>query len=530
MSIILRQSGDLPDDTSYQSWYAITGTNVNLNADRKLADLGERLEDLFGGVRDEWWQLGNKLAQTPSARLAHMPSAAAYNCDFGLMMAWTKLTAEVAAEPGQCLVICDDPWMFRELSTLDGVQAGVVPSLTKKTLLAWARGWLARGRFVLRAFSAHFALRSTRSNARQGGTTLLVYGHPGSNAQGQDAYFGSLMTDLPGLFRMVHTDADVGLTRSLAMDGRTAGLHGWGSPLFTPFLLFQRWQPAPGDLDGPYTWLLRRAVIHENATAAPAANRWQMHCQDRWLAVCKPETVVWPWENHPWERALCRSARKHNVQTRGYQHAVIGPHQFNPGPASNPDGLISIPDRIICSGPAYHDQLRDWGIPAERLCIGGAFRIARFDGDYYDAGGPIFVATSSIAEITGQMMQSVKLAAKPGRTFLIKAHPLYPMQIEEGDNIRRTAHTIPDSKGISAVFYGTGTSGLEGLLAGVPTYRFRPDDRVAVNVLPPNAQAIPVSLATLKTELDRERAPQKLDWSSVYAPVDPAVWARELNA
>ena len=78
---------------------------------------------------------------------------------------------------------------------------------------------------------------------------------------------------------------------------------------------------------------------------------------------------MWPWENHPWERELCRYAKKYGIKTIGYQHAVIGPQQFNPGPASNPDGFTSIPDRIICSGPAYYKQLIRWGIPAAFLCI-----------------------------------------------------------------------------------------------------------------------------------------------------------------
>ena len=531
MPVTLCHSTDLPDLTGDWSWFAITGTKVDLDPAHKLNNLGKRLEETFDGVRDDWWTLGNKLGQTPSARLAHMPTAASYNCDFGLMMAWSRLTEAVAAEPGMCFVICDDPWMFRQLAGLKGVISGKSPSLYVKAAKAWARGWMARGRLALKVILAHFRLRPTKGNAGKGGTTLLIYGHPGSNAEGKDAYFGSLMSDIPELGRLVHTDADVGLTLRLATDGRTAGLHAWGSPWFALVLLiWQRWRPAPGDLNGPYEWILRRAVTLENATAAPAANRWQMHCQDRWLADRHPDIVAWPWENHPWERALCRSARKFEIATRGYQHAVIGPHQFNAGPATNPDGLDSIPGRIICSGPAYHDQLRDWGMPAPRLCIGGAFRIARFDGDYYDVEGPVFVATSSITAITEQMMQAIGQARKPGRKFIIKVHPLYPMVVASGDDITETPDTIPETKGISAVFYGTGTSGLEGLLAGVPTYRFRPDDRVAINVLPPLAEAVPVSGDTLGDALDHPASPHKLDWQSVYATVDADVWARELKA
>ncbi len=510
------------------SWFCVTGTQAKLDPARNLPDLGKRLEDIFGGVRDDWWALGHKLGQTPSARLAHMPTAAAYNCDFGLMMAWTRLTEAVAGSPGRCLVLCDDPWLFRQLAGLENVEAGKPPPLAKEALKAWARGWLARGRLALNVIAKHFRLRRTRANAAQGGATLLVYGHPGSDCQGHDAYFGSLMADKPDIGRLVHTDADAGLVLALAKDGRTAGLHAWGSPFFAPFLIFQRWRPRSGDLDGPYAWILRRAVSRENATAAPAANRWQMHCQDRWLTRQNPEIVVWPWENHPWERALCRSAKRRGTKSRGYQHAVIGPHQFNPGPASNPDGLDSIPDRVICSGPAHHDQLLSWGIPAERLCIGGAFRISRFEENLYDPDGPVFVATSSIKAITDQMMEAVARAYKPGRKFIVKVHPLYPQDITETEDTHLTPHTIPRQRGLSAVFYGTGTSGLEGLLAGIPTFRFRPDDRVAINVLPEGVSAKPVSLDELGDALDHARPPDPLDWNTIYAPVDLKTWQHEL--
>lgn len=529
MPVLLHHSTDLPCIEGDWQWFAITGTCPNLDPRRKLSMLGNRLENFFDEVRDEWWELGFKLGQSPTARLAHMPTASAYNCDFGLMMAWSQLTKAVASSSDRCLVVCDDPWIFRQLATLNGVEAGKFPPLFSRSIKFWVRGWLARSKLIISVITAHIRLRKLKTNSVKGGSTLLVYGHPGSDAKGNDAYFGSLMNDMPSLSRMVHTDADIKLTLKMAKDGRTSGLHAWGSVTFIPLLLFQRWKPEPSDLAGHYNWILRRAVTLENATASPAANRWQMHCQERWLQNQRPKIVVWPWENHPWEREFCRSAKQHQVITKGYQHAVIGPHQFNQGPASNPDGLKSIPDKIICSGPAYHDQLLSWGIPLSQLCIGGTFRVSCFDGNYYDANGPVFVATSSSNSITEQMMIAVKLAKKQGRKFVVKIHPLYPQKIEVTDTILLTNLTIPDQQGLSAVFYGTGTSGLEGLLAGVPTFRFRPDDCVAINVLPNGAKAVPVSINTLGDALDDATKPIPLDWGSIFSNVDPALWHKELN-
>ena len=126
-------------------------------------------------------------------------------------------------------------------------------------------------------------------------------------------------------------------------------------------------------------------------------------------------------------------------------------------------------------------------------------------------------------------MEAVNKAQKDGRKFLVKIHPLYPKKVEESENIVITNYTIPEHQGISAVFYGTGASGLEGLLAGLPTFRLRPDDRVAVNVLPQGAGAIPVSVDQLDEALNNAVKPSPLKWADIYAPVNLTLWEKELD-
>ena len=528
MVVFLRRSDDLRDINSSIHWYAVTGTKVDLAIGRRLPDLGAHLEEEFDGVRDQWWKIGKKLGQTKSARLAHMPTAASYNSDFGLMIAWIRLTERICKELNSGLVVCDDPWLFRELAGIDGIAAGRRPLIWPRIVQGWVRGYVARTVLALRVVITSLLLRHTRKNICDGNNVLIVYGHPQSKADGDDTYFGSLMKHIPSLRRLIHTDADLRNTRRLS-GKRSAGLHAWGSIFFAPLIIFKRWRPRQADITGEYSWLIRRAVAFENSTAAIATNSWQIHCQRRWIKKNKPAIVVWPWENHPWERELCRCAKKFGVKTIGYQHAVIGPQQFNPGPASNPDGFSSIPDRIICSGPAYHKQLIRWGIPKTRLTIGGAFRISRFIGEYFDRSGPVFVATSADTEITTKMMEAVNKAQKKGRKFLVKIHPLYPKKVEESESIVITNNTIPEQKGISAVFYGTGTSGLEGLLAGLPTFRLRPDDRIAVNVLPEGIDAVPISVDQLGEALDNAVKPNPLKWGEIYTPVRFTLWEKELE-
>ncbi len=258
-------------------------------------------------------------------------------------------------------------------------------------------------------------------------------------------------------------------------------------------------------------------------------NAWQRRCQEAWLARAHPSVVAWPWENHGWERGFCRAAKRLGVATVGYQHTVIGPHQLNYSPAANIDGTASLPDRVACDGPAYRDQLAAWGLPAERMVIGGSLRIGRGGGGAYDPEGPVYVALSARRSIAIQQVRAVEEAAKHGHRFLIKDHPMYPLDFRETDRVRRTDGAIGEQRSLSAVVYSTGASGLEALLAGLPTFRLLPDDDIAIDILPPFAAARPVTAGNLGRALAQAGKPRPLAWERVLAPVDLDLWRRLLS-
>lgn len=530
MPVLLSRSSDLPGPSAFATWFAVTGARGRGPEERKLPELPRRLDAAFGAIREEWWKVARGLAGGPGAELAYATTAAGYGSDFGLMMAWGHLTGQVAREPGTHLVVCDDPWLFRHLASLPGVEAGSPPPLWPRAIRLRLRGFLARMKLMVKLSSAALATRRQRRAHGPGDTVILVYGHPTSTAGGFDAYFGPMMTEIPGLKRALHTDCGKTRAAELAADDRTASLHAWGSPWWTPGLLFQRWRPRPEDLSGRYGWLVRRAAETEAGGGAHAMNAWQRMCQEAWLADVRPSVVAWPWENHGWERAFSRTARRSGVATVGYQHTVIGPHQLNFSPATNVDGEASLPEVVVCNGPAYRNQLADWGVPADRLVIGGSFRIQRFENDCHDPAAPVFVALSASRSIARQQMRAVEAAAGDGHRFLVKEHPMYPLAFEETDHIRRTQGTIPEQAALSAVFYATGTSGLEALLAGLPTFRLLPENEIAIDVLPDFVTDVPVAADGLAGALAEARKPPPLNWEDVLAPVDWNLWRRLLAA
>ena len=231
---------------------------------------------------------------------------------------------------------------------------------------------------MLKFLTALIIFRTSKSAFGHGKISIIAYAHPDSKRDGFDAYFGSLIKELGGINRFLHTDGSLKLAKYLSNDSTTS-LHAWGSVWYLIPLLFRRWKINKENIKEEYRWLAERSVCIENGGGAIASNAWQSHCQERWARATKPKIILWPWENHPWERELVRVAKTLSVKTLGYQHAVIGPQQFNPGPRSNPDGFDSIPEKIICSGPAYYSQLLDWGMPADMLVIGGSFRYPPFN-------------------------------------------------------------------------------------------------------------------------------------------------------
>ena len=528
MPVLLRRSAALPGEGSYDRWLAVTGTPGRLAADRRLPDLPRRLQKSFDRVRDDWIDIARRLGGRGVGRLSHTATAAAYINDFGLMLAWSRLVDTLASEAGRTLVLCDDPWLFRHLARRAGVEAGRAPPLANAITALYLRGLASRLRLSLRLAVAATRLGSLRQSTSAGGSFILVYGHPQSDAAGNDAYFGTLMRELPSLGRTLHTDCMPDRARELARDRRTASLHGWGSPWFAARLPFLLWR-MPDDLrDVPESWLLKRAIARENGGGALAMTRWQEHCQSRWLTATRPAAVAWPWENHPWERSFARTARRLGVGTIGYQHAVIGRHQFNFSPRSNPDGDDSLPDVIMCNGPAYRQQLEELGHDPGRLRIGGAFRIRREGRAFNDPAGPVYIALSAIRPIAEQMLRAASHPALAGIAFVVKDHPLYPVSFGETDRLKRTPLTIPESDGLRAVVYSTGTTGLEGLLAGVPTYRFLPDERIAPDILPNGISVPEVTAEELPDALLAPRSPQPLDWADIMAPVDLAAWRETL--
>jgi len=486
------------------------------------------LETALAAAEADLLALARRLGAAPTADLAHAPSAAVVASDLGTMMAWTRLVDGWAAETRRILVLCDDPWLFRHLAGRPGIAVhGRAPRLWPRRLSLALRGIAARALFALRA--AGWAIASRRPKIEAGAPWLLSYGQAAPRP-GEDGYFGDLMNRLPRLRRALHVDCPPGRAASLGADRRTASLHAWGGPAAALGTAFARWRPGAEALSGPWAWLVRRAADREGGTAQAAAIRWQTRCQRAWLTAARPTAIAWPWENHGWERDLVRAARALGIRTIGYQHSTIGRFEFNHHPAINGDGEASLPDLLLCVGPLGCGTLAAWGMPAERLRIGGALRYAGTAGPRRDPAAPVFVALPFGHPQARQLVEAVRrAAAATGLRFVVRGHPMNPLPFAETEQVRQAAGGLGEQTAVSAVVYAATTVGLEAVLLGLPTLRFVTRGCVAQDILPNNVHVPSVDGDSLAAALERLPTPPSLDRAEVFAPVDLNVWRAALE-
>jgi hypothetical protein len=165
------------------------------------------------------------------------------------------------------------------------------------------------------------------------------------------------------------------------------------------------------------------------------------------------------------------------------------------------------------------------------LDVGGALRFteAAAVAPAHDPAAPVFMALPFDARIAHEMVASAQ-AADGGRAFVVKDHPMTPFGFAETACVRRTADPLGRQGRVSAVIYAATTVGLESILAGLPTLRFRPRGTVALDILPDGIDVPTVDAATMDRALAAPLPPPRIERALVFAPVDMDLWRRHLEA
>lgn len=525
VTVTLCTSFSIPSDDNFDCWCSVDSVDsAAFGTERKIPGLTAALEKAFDKQAEIWWSLARSLGEEPSSMLAHAPNCTSNASDLGLMLAWRHLVEGWLKDDRRILVICDDPWLFRELETLGVMVNGKAPGLWKSELKLAMRGLVARTRVTIRVFAQKFRSSAGGVSFPKNAAAILVYGHPTSTVDGQDGYFGNLMNSEPNLVRVLHVDCLGPRVAELGDNKRTFSLYSWGPLLKIPTLPFVRWRPKPEHLKGRFGWLVRRASTLEGGTGQAAMIAWQQWCQRAWLDKCRPRVVAWPWENHGWDRDFARHAKALQVKTIGYQHTTVARRQWNFSNRSNIDGMASVPGTLCANGKAGISALGKLGYVEESLIDVGALRTNAFSHLAHDPEGPVFVAIPFDAIIGNQMLAALRPLTAKGWKFIIKVHPMTPLAFDESLGITRTDTPLADQPGVGGVIYAATTVGLEALLGGLPTLRFQPDGLVPTDPMPDDIDVPMASAETLGTMLRNMTSPQAIDPKSVFSAPDLKRW------
>ena len=492
-----------------------------------LPDIGQDLEDAFNTIYPVWRDAALILQSQSTADLAHMPTMSTYASDFGVMLAWLVIVETLAASDDAIWVGCDDPWLYRALALLPGVTPVKAPRIKGKQAQLLLRGYLARTLAAMRVASAKWKTRHHRKIMPLSTNCILVYGHPESRPDGNDAYFSNLLNDVPTLQRIMHTDCNAPFALALEKDKRTFSLHAWGHILSIFKIPFVKWRPDTRHLNPSIAWLVKRAAAIEGSGGSAAMTKWQMSCQASWLQEAQPKSVSWPWENHPWERHFARQAREQDIQTFGYQHTVVGQHMFNQGADANIDGVHSLPDKILLNGPCYRDDLAARGVPQGMMEEIGSHRIGGKKLPRYGKDGVVFLALSNNPLFAKQMIDAARPLACSDMSFLVKDHPLSPYVFKDSLHFTHTQLPLDQLPPLRALIYCTGTTGLEGLLAQIPTIRFIPNGGVALDILPQSMQVTSVTAPKLSAVMENLPIPKVMNVEELFPAPNVEKW-REL--
>ena len=132
--------------------------------------------------------------------------------------------------------------------------------------------------------------------------------------------------------------------------------------------------------------------------------------------------------------------------------------------------------------------------------------------------------------IAEEMIEAAQLLGEQGHTVLIKVHPMAPIDFRCHDGMSPTDEPLSRQKGIAAVVYSGTTLGLEAMMMGLPTIRFRPRSRIAPDIIPDGIRMVNANQASLHAVLQTILPPETIDRNSIFAPPNEALWRDRLGS
>ena len=498
--------------------------------------------------------------------------------DFFLHWCYASLFGRVCfKEEGRqklLLVFVQDRWLYKCLSQRYGVNTPGLRFLSRKWVLPEAlklsiRFIAVRGYFLLRAIR-HLG-RSGRVASRNGRTLETRDGKGRvylcswiqdrfftESGEFQDAYWGRLPEILTGNgFSITYITH---LFLSSALKRKCLGYSEFEFTFLDHYIrlgdifrsFFARFQIHYGrELKWLETLLQRQALcevfLHNHLAYYFAFKRWLKESGQEKM------TIIYPFENQPWEKMLCIAASESGKETRliAYQHSTVPPLLLNYFLGSGESDNMPFPHCIVADSDQALKILKNAGYGRIELVNGGALRyeyLHRTKGNVSQqekrGSRTVLVALPYLANLAYEMLLAVFNAFREpedGLRIIIKFHPAVSSKHLGIQFPVWPAHFEKTEKGISEilkevdlVICWSANIVLEMLLSGVPVIRYRSENTIGLDVLDETDEmAIKscheddmrgVVLSALNENSNHLTQEFSKDVSRFFSPVNEEVW------
>ena len=465
-------------------------------------------------------------------------------------------------------VVVEDPWLFQALAPHFLIHHGSWQARRdrmRSRIRCYARVIPARISFLVRGTSRLLLARILRlgGSFHPKTVSLVSYALPSSLDKNTyyDPFFGYLPELLKNLdFKTVHLfplHTPSKFFKKIARIPSGQVLATWAS---FKELLFSSlsWAQLP-QLTAPLQFekldvgtLIQKELLEENASNRYVLNVWQALT---WMRYSKYAlgSMIYLFENHPWEKGLNFALSKRQVRRIGYQHSTVPSLLMNHIPAGEAEHPFH-PEVILSNSPENQVLLQSygWAHPrASKVLVAGALRypspIQSLPKTHIRGGTQrnpkLCVAFPGTLELSTHLLTALSRSIRTDSQtkLLLKFHPSIRPNQKIYQNIPHAQLTDQPLKDLAAqldaLLFASTTLGLEALLMGLPVYRYIPEGLLSMDPIPPFLSSLVQvcdhqTLGNIISHLPLRQTqlkPHSEAKNLLYFPIDDQVWKKTLE-